>query len=222
MLPLSPAIWSAISGTTLDLACPYGKRFSCEQLFCNQQSVILQLQRSGLREPKYIDRMLLVVAIAVLVCNLHCYKVSLAGERRRIDRHWKHGLSFARIALHWLQRVIGAGRKLVAWIPISLQALEPSIPSRGGRVQKKEPGSNKLNPTGSPPHGIVGDRMTVSGEMYPAVKFPPPPWLSHGHRGESSSPNRSADEGRHGGLAKSADPVAADDLPDGEKEDTQI
>ena len=41
----------------------------------------------GLRDPQRIDRLLLVVAIAVLLGSLQGYAVSLAGERRRIDPH---------------------------------------------------------------------------------------------------------------------------------------
>ncbi|MFM8258251.1 MAG: hypothetical protein ACKN83_00250, partial [Vulcanococcus sp.] len=47
--------------------------------------------RSGLRDPARIDRLLLVVAIAVLISHLQGYAVSLAGERRRVDPHWKRG-----------------------------------------------------------------------------------------------------------------------------------
>jgi len=66
--------------------------------------------------------------------------VSLAGERRRVDPYWKRGLSFARIGLHWIQQsVITAGRALLAWIPIPLQALEPCIPSLGVRRRQKRP-----------------------------------------------------------------------------------
>ena len=80
------------------------------------------------------------MAIAVLVSNLQGYAVSLAGERRRVDPHWKRGLSFARIGLQWLQQsVIAAGRTLLAWLPIPPQALEPCIPSRGVRRRQPQP-----------------------------------------------------------------------------------
>ena len=65
-----------------------------------------------------------MVAIAVLISHLQRYAVSLAGERRRGDPHWKRRLSFVRIGLHWLQQsVMTTGRALLAWIPIPLQAL---------------------------------------------------------------------------------------------------
>ncbi len=79
-----------------------------------------------------------MVAIAVLLSSLQGYAVSLAGERRRVDLHWKRGLSFARIGLHWLQQsVVTARRALLAWMPIPLQALEACIPSRAQKKRQK-------------------------------------------------------------------------------------
>ena len=83
----------------LDLAWAYSLRFCCEQLLRDQKSGIFQLERSGLRSPVRIDRLMLVVAIAVLISNLPGYAISLGGGRRRFVPHWKRGLSFARIGL---------------------------------------------------------------------------------------------------------------------------
>ena len=73
--------WYLVSNAdpTLDLVWAYGQRFCCEQLFRDQKSGIFQLKSSGLRDPQRIDRLLLVVAIAVLVGSLQGYDVSLAG-----------------------------------------------------------------------------------------------------------------------------------------------
>ena len=139
--------WYLVSNLepSLDLVWAYGQRFCCEQLFRDQKSGIFQLERSGLREVERIDRLLLVVAIAVLISHLQGYAVSLAGERRRVDPHWKRGLSFARIGLHWLQQsVMTTGRSLLAWMPIPLQALEPCIPSRGVRRRRKRPWFSRI------------------------------------------------------------------------------
>jgi hypothetical protein len=77
---------------------------------------IFQLESSGLRDPAPIDRLLMVVAIAVLVSSLQ-------------------GL-----ACSWLQQaVVHAGRTLLAWIPRPLRELEPCIPSRGVLRRQKQP-----------------------------------------------------------------------------------
>ena len=54
----------------LVLLWAYGQRFCCQQLFRDQKSVIFQLASSDLRDPERIDRLLLVVAIAVLASSL--------------------------------------------------------------------------------------------------------------------------------------------------------
>ena len=139
--------WYLVSNLdpSLDLIWAYGQRFCCEQLFRDQKSGIFQLERSGLRSPERIDRLLLVVAIAVLVSSLQGYAVSLNGQRPLVDSHWKRGLSFARIGLHWLQQSItNAGRTLLAWMPIPLRQLEPCIPSRGVRRRQKQPWFTKV------------------------------------------------------------------------------
>ena len=97
--PLSPGFVSNLD-PSLYLVWAYGQRFCCKQLFRDQKSGIFQLESSGLRDPARIDRLLLLIAIAVLISTLQGYAVSLAGERRRVDPHWKRGLSFARFGLH--------------------------------------------------------------------------------------------------------------------------
>ena len=54
----------------LMLLWAYGQGFCCQQLFCDQKSVIFQLESSGLRDSARIVRPLLVVAIAVLASSL--------------------------------------------------------------------------------------------------------------------------------------------------------
>jgi len=97
--------WTLISNTepTLGLVWGYGQRFCCEQLFRDQKSSVFQLEDCGLRDPERIDRLLLVIAIAVLICSLQGYAVSLAGLRRQVDSHWKRGMSFLRLGLRTLQ-----------------------------------------------------------------------------------------------------------------------
>ena len=105
--------WYLVSNAdpTLDLVWSYAKRFCCEQLFRDQKSGLFQLESSGLRDPGRIDRLLLVVAIAVLVSSLQGYAVSLDGLRHQVDPHWQRGMSFVRIGLKWLQQVVAnAGR----------------------------------------------------------------------------------------------------------------
>ena len=121
--------WYLISSRApdLDLVWSYEKRFCCEQLFRDQKSGVFHLAESGLREPQRIDRLLLVVAIAVLAGSLQGYALSLAGLRRQVDPHWKRGMSFLRIGLAALQMAVAdAAARLMDWLPIPLQELVSS------------------------------------------------------------------------------------------------
>jgi hypothetical protein len=128
--------WYLISSAepSLDRVWSYAQSFCCEQLFRDQKSGVFQLADSGLRDPQRIDRLLLVVAIAVLAGSLQGYALSLAGLRRQVDPHWKRGMSFLRLGLRTLQMLASdATARLMAWLPIPLQELEPCIPSRRSR-----------------------------------------------------------------------------------------
>ena len=133
--------WFLISNRAadLDLVWSYEKRFCCEQFFRDQKSGVFQLASSGLRDPRRIDRLLLVVAIAVLAGSLQGYALSLAGLRRQVDPHWKRGMSFLRIGLAALQMAVAdATARLMAWLPIAIQELEPCIPSRRARRRQAQ------------------------------------------------------------------------------------
>ena len=64
--------WHLISNAApaLDLVWSDARRFCCEQLFREQKSAVFQLADGGVREPQRIDRLLLVVVIAVLAGSL--------------------------------------------------------------------------------------------------------------------------------------------------------
>ena len=63
-----------------------------------------------------------------------------------MDPNWKRGLSFARIGLFWLQQsVVTAGRALLNWMPIPLQALEACNPSRALRRRQKRPWFSRID-----------------------------------------------------------------------------
>ena len=146
--------WYLVSNLepSLDLVWAYGQRFCCEQLFRDQKSGIFQLESSGLQDPERIDRLLLVVAIAVLLGSLQGFAVSISGLRRQVDPHWRRGMSFLRIGLKWLQQsAVNASCTLLAWSPIPLRQLEPCIPSRNVYRRRKQPWFSKVDLPPQPP-----------------------------------------------------------------------
>ena len=153
--------WFLISNLApdLDLVWSYENRFCCEQLLCDQKSGVFHLADSGLRDPARIDRLLLVVAIAVLAGSLQGYALSLAGLRRQVDPHWKRGMSFLRLGLGALQMLASdATAGLMAWLPIPLQELEPCIPSRRSRRTQAQAWFSRIE---LPPHSRSGHRHAL-------------------------------------------------------------
>lgn len=149
--------WYLVSNAdpTLELVWSYAQRFCCEQLFRDQKSGLFQLESSGLRDPERIDRLLLVVAIAVLVSSLQGFAISLSGLRRQVDPHWQRGMSFVRIGLATLQAFVAdAKARLMAWMPIPKRDLGPCIPSRGVQKRRKQPWFTRIElpPRPSPQH----------------------------------------------------------------------
>jgi len=131
---------------TFDVVWSYAQRFWCEELFRDEKSGLFQLASSRLRQEGRIDRLLLVVAIAVLVSTLQGLAVSLEDLRRQVDPHWKRGMSYVHIGLKWLcQTVTDTTRVLRTWRPIPLDSPEPCHPSRGVRKRKKDPWFDRVH-----------------------------------------------------------------------------
>lgn len=148
---ISASIWSGpTASASAASSCSATVRLSSDQ-----KSGIFQLERSGLRDPARINRLLLVVAIAVLFSNLQGFAVSCSSERRLVDSHWKWGFSFARIGLHSLQQSV-----------IRPQALYPQ-PQR----QTTTTALVLLDQTAkaTSPHSTSCGSMTVSAEMCPSI-----------------------------------------------------
>jgi hypothetical protein len=125
--------WTLIryAHTSLDLVWSYTQRFCCEQLFRDQKSGLFQLESNGLRDPEHIDRLLLVVAFAVLVGSLQGYAISFSGLRRQVDPHGQRSMSFVRIGLASLQQFVANASATLhtkSWRPAST---EPALVHAG-------------------------------------------------------------------------------------------
>lgn len=129
----------------------YAERFCCEQLFRDQKSGLFQLECSGLRNPERTDRLLPVVAVAVLASSLQGYALSIEGLRRQVDPHWRRGMTFVGIGLASLQQfVANATETIQPWLPIPLHQLEACIPSWGVHRRRKKPWLKRIDLTPKP------------------------------------------------------------------------
>lgn len=115
---------------SLDVLWQYGKRFGCEELFLDSKSGAFQLEQSRLRDAQAINRLYLVVAVALLFCTQQGLAVQVAGLRRQVDPHWDRGLSFLKIGLNWLKGMLYKGRSLFPPLPLPTRNSVPCFASR--------------------------------------------------------------------------------------------
>ena len=113
----------------------YGLRFRVEELFLDSKSGAFKLEESRIRDSKSLERLYLVVALALLFATTQGMAVQIEGLRAQVDPHWKRGLSYLKIGLRWLKGVINKGRTLLS--PITLLPKDPQ-PCFASKKAKKQ------------------------------------------------------------------------------------
>ena len=79
----------------------------------DSKSGAFQLEESKIRTRKSLERLYLVVALAILFATSVGMAVQIKGLRTQVDPHWKRGLSYLKIGLRWVKGVINKGRELL-------------------------------------------------------------------------------------------------------------
>ena len=112
--------WAVITDEepTLQTLWQYALRFRIEELFLDSKSGAFQLEESKIRHPQALERLYLVVALALLFATVHGMTVELKGLRTQVDPHWERGLSYLKIGLRWLKGILHKGRDLFEPIPL--------------------------------------------------------------------------------------------------------
>lgn len=124
--------WAVITDEdpTLQTLWQYGLRFRVEELFLDSKSGAFQLEESKIRDRKSLERLYLVVALALLFATAHGMTIQLNGLRTLVDPHWKRGLSYLKIGLRWLKGVLHKGRDLFVPTALLSQDIQPCFASR--------------------------------------------------------------------------------------------
>ena len=114
--------WAVITNETptLQTLWQYGFRFCIEELFLDSKSGAFGLVDSRIRTPQQLNRLYLVVAVAILYSTLQGLNIQLSGLRKQVDIHHLRGLSYLKIGLRWLRGTIYKGRKLLSLFPFPL------------------------------------------------------------------------------------------------------
>ncbi len=112
--------WAVITdeNPTLQTLWQYALRFRIEELFLDSKSGTFQLEESKIRARFALERLYLVVALALLFATSQGMAVQIAGLRKRVDPHYRRGLSYLKIGLRWLKGVLHKGRSLFNPVPL--------------------------------------------------------------------------------------------------------
>ncbi len=124
--------WAVITDEdpTLQTLWQYALRFRIEELFLDSKSGAFQLEESKIRDCQALERLYLVVALAVLFATSHGMTVQLKGLRTQVDPHWERGLSYLKIGIRWLKGVINKGRDLFSPVPLFFRDAQPCFASK--------------------------------------------------------------------------------------------
>ncbi|MEM8831991.1 MAG: transposase [Cyanobacteria bacterium P01_G01_bin.19] len=127
--------WAVITDEdpTLQALWQYALRFRIEELFLDSKSGAFQLEESKIRDRKALERLYLVVALALLFATTHGMTIQLKGLRTQVDPHWERGLSYLKIGLRWLKGVLHKGRSLFDPTPLFSQNTLPCFASSKAR-----------------------------------------------------------------------------------------
>jgi hypothetical protein len=129
--------WAVITDEepSLQTLWQYGLRFRVEELFLDSKSGVFQLENSKIRDCKALERLYLVVALALLFATCQGMAVQLKGLRTQVDPHWKRGISYLKIGIRWLNGVLHKGRDLLA--PIALCSHIPQLCFASKKAKKQ-------------------------------------------------------------------------------------
>lgn len=124
--------WAVITdeNPSLQTLWQYGLRFRVEELFLDSKSGVFQLEDSKIRHAKALERLYLIVALALLFATCHGMTLQLKGLRTQVDPHWKRGLSYLKIGLRWLKGVLHKGRSLFSPTTLFSHDVQPCFASR--------------------------------------------------------------------------------------------
>jgi len=127
----------------------YAKRFDIEEEFLDNKSGCFNWESSKLKNAEVMDKLVLVFAVtAVFLIQQGCEVVDM-GRRREVDPHWFRGLSYMKIGMNWVNRVLSNGGRLACTIKsYSCFDPEPAKASRRREAFLKEKRKMSLDEVG--------------------------------------------------------------------------
>ena len=84
----------------------YGMRFDIEEEFRDEKSGGFALEKSRVKGTEALERLILVIAVATIITLNEGLAVVAEGNRKKVDSHWKRGLSYFQIGWRWILKQI--------------------------------------------------------------------------------------------------------------------
>lgn len=91
---------------TLQTFAQYRLRFCVEESFLDLKSNGFNLEASRLRDKFALSQLCGVIALTMLFLVLQGVQVVVSGQRRRVDAHWKRGMSYLKLGWNWIRLAI--------------------------------------------------------------------------------------------------------------------
>ena len=160
ILANSPGVeepWAVLTdeAPTLQTLWDDGLRFQTEELFLDDKSGCFPLESSRLRTAAALERLYLVVALALFHETGMGMTVWVSELRRQVNPHWKRGLSLLKIGVRWLQGVVHKGRPLLDLLPLNLDVSRAFASRKERQEYNEQMGLTRIVDVNRPPNPIT-------------------------------------------------------------------
>ena len=96
--------WYILSndGASAENFMEYRMRFDIEEEFRDEKSGGFSLEKSRVEGTEALERLILIIAVATIITLNEGLMVVAEGNRKKVDGHWKRGLSYFQIGWRWI------------------------------------------------------------------------------------------------------------------------
>ena len=126
--------WQVVSSepTSITTFEEYGWRFQIEEFFLDNKSGAFGLEDSHLRDAGKLERLIVVLALAMLLLVSEGGDLVKQGLRRTVDPHWQRGLSYLKIGWRALHYALSRGHTLLTSLELHPGPDPEKTPPRKG------------------------------------------------------------------------------------------
>jgi hypothetical protein len=106
--------WYVLSAdaASIEVFMDYSRRFGIEEGFRDEKSGGCDIEKGRIRDARKLERLVLIMATALIVAVSEGISVTLAGKQEEVDPHKFRSLSYFQLGLRWIVKCILRGLKL--------------------------------------------------------------------------------------------------------------